>query len=184
MRMLDFSRYTSLRADEYAALEKVVDILFPGEPDGIGAVNAGVLTYIDRLLAGRGSYLKDTYRAGIQWLHDKASGEGAKRFDDLDRGRQAEIVDELMSRGLPSLPLDPPASPGGAEVLFMTAVWQHTREGLFGDPRHGGNRDGMIWKWLGYNGPQLNGYTELEILENETPRRPLRFAEDWRNHRG
>ena len=40
----------------------------------------------------------------------------------------------------------------------------------------------MIWKWLGYNGPQLNGYTDSEILENETPRRPLRFAKDWSNH--
>ena len=72
-----------LSPDECATLEKVVDILFPGEPDGIGAVYAGVLRYIEGLLAGRGAHLLETYRAGVRWLHEKAQAYGANRFDDL-----------------------------------------------------------------------------------------------------
>ncbi len=197
--MTDFSDYESLSAPEYATLEKVVDILFPGEADGIGAVSAGALKYIDGVLAGRAAYLTDTYRAGVLWLHDRARGYGHDRFDDLSRDFQEAIIDEVMSRTQAFLvPLDAPAKGRGSagavgeerveratlDLVFMTAVWQHTREGLFGDPRHGGNKEGMVWKWLGYNGPQLNGYTDSEILENEMPKRPLRFADDWRNHRG
>ena len=186
LKMAEYSDYTILNANESATLEKVVDILFPSEPDGVGAVNAGVMRYIDGLLAGRGAYLLDTYKSGLRWLHEEAGREGVTYFNDLDRSRQAEIVDAAMTRAVAaSLPLDPPADGmKDIDALFMAAVWQHTREGLFGDPRHGGNREGMIWTWLGYSGPQLNGYTESEILENQTPSRPLRFAEDWRNRRG
>jgi hypothetical protein len=185
--MGELAEFKSLNAEEWAVLVPVVDILFPAEPDGIGAIPAGVLRYIDGVLAGRASYLVDTYQAGIRWLHGQARAHGADRFDGLGREAQEAIVAEIMGRCQAArMPLDAPRAGGADEpgLLFMTAVWQHTREGLFGDPRHGGNREGMVWKWLGYNGPQLNGYTDSEILENETPRRPLRFAEDWKNHRG
>ena len=184
--MEEYSDYTILSADEYATLEKVLDILFPSEPDGVGASSAGVVRYIDGLLAGRGAYLVATYRVGLRWLNEEAGREGASCFSDLARSRQAKIVDEAMTRAVAaSLPLDAPADGmKDIDTLFMAAVWQHSREGLFGDPRHGGNREGMIWEWLGYSGPQLHGYTDSEILENQTPSRPLRFAEDWRNRRG
>ena len=184
--MAKYTGSTILDADQYATLEKVVDILFPSEPDGVGAVTAGVVRYIDGLLAGRGAYLVDTYETGLRWLHEEAVREGASCFNDLDHARQADVVEQAMTRAVArSLPLDAPSEDmKDIDALFMAAVWQHAREGLFGDPRHGGNREGMIWEWLGYSGPQLHGYTDSEILENQTPSRPLRFAEDWRNRRG
>ena len=189
--MVDAVDLKSLSEDDFNTLEKVVDILFPSEPDGTGAVSAGVVTYIDRVLSGRAAHLLDTYRTGLRWLHDEARARGSARFDEIDRMQQEEIVDAAMSRSqATSPPLDSPTSDVGTpgeradkrpsvDILFMTALWQHTREGLFGDPRHGGNREGIIWRWLGYSGPQLHGYTDSEILANETPRRPLRFADDW-----
>ena len=192
--MTDFADHKILSIAEQSTLAKVVDILFPAEPDGIGAVSAGALRYIEGVLAERAAYLAETYKSGVCWLHSRAQAYGADRFDELDRAVQEQIVDEVMSRRQAEvIPLDlPPPIPvdgavgerGPLDLLFMTVLWQHTREALFGDPRHGGNRDGVIWKWLGYSGPQLNGYTDLEILENQTPQRPLRFADDWRNHRG
>jgi hypothetical protein len=190
--MTNFSDYRSLNPDECVTLEKVLDVLFPDEPDGIGAVSAGALRYVDGTLAGRAAHLRETYRAGVRWLHEQARARGGDRFEELPRGVQEAIVDDAMERTrLSPTPLDAkveePANRGAADgasrtsldLLFMTALWQHTREGLFGDPRHGGNANGMVWKWLGYSGPQLNGYTDSEILENETPSRPLRFAEYW-----
>ena len=193
--MVDAVDRKSLSAEDFDTLEKVVDVLFPSDPDGVGAVPAGVVTYIDGVLSGRAAHLLDIYRAGLRWLHDEARARGRARFDEIDRMQQEEIVDAVMSRSqAASPPLDSPTGDGGApgessdkgpsvDILFMTALWQHTREGLFGDPRHGGNREGTIWRWLGYSGPQLHGYTDSEILANETPRRPLRFADDWKNHR-
>lgn len=185
-----------LTAAERSTLSVVVDILFPAEPDGIGAMSAGAVCYIDRVLSERAAYLAEVYKAGVRWLHHRAQSYGEEHFDELRQYAQEEIVNEVMARCQatptpldlsPSISSDREAADDNSpspDLLFMTAVWQHTREALFGDPRHGGNREGKIWKWLGYNGPQLHGYTDSEILENETPHRPLRFAEDWRNHRG
>jgi gluconate 2-dehydrogenase subunit 3-like protein len=179
-----------LTDDEMATLAKVVDILFPPGDDGVGAVEVGVLDYIGGVLSRQGSEFVAQYRQGLRWLNAQARGHGKKRFDDLSVIDQERIVDEVMEKAhAESAPLDPATpiddrslTPPGLEVTFMASLWRHTREGLFGDPRHGGNRDGVVWRWLGYSGPQLHGYTDSEILANETPQRPLRFADDWKNH--
>ena len=69
--------------------------------------------------------------------------------------------------GLAPLPYDlvrSAVSHGAARVVktgFPDAAWQksffltlrgHAIEGCLADPRWGGNRDGVIWNWLGYPG--------------------------------
>jgi hypothetical protein len=204
--------------EERATLTRLTSILFPPEPDGVGAIEVGVLSYIDNVLSDEGAHFWSLYRAGLAWFDSETQQQGYPRFVDLDPSQQEEIVGRvmalseaisLMSGGpsssygglnevaltgaIPAPPLraglDEPdgrlAGPSGApvEALFMAVLWQHVREGLFADPRHGGNRDAMIWRWMGYNGPQLNGYTDSEILEDAVPRRPLKIFVDWKNHR-
>ena len=37
---------------------------------------------------------------------------------------------------------------------FFELVLAHAMEGMFGDPAHGGNKDGAGWKLMGYPGPR------------------------------
>ena len=39
-------------------------------------------------------------------------------------------------------------------LRFSTPLRNHTIEGMFSDPAHGGNRDLAGWRLLGYPGPQ------------------------------
>jgi gluconate 2-dehydrogenase alpha chain len=46
------------------------------------------------------------------------------------------------------------ATPGGdAPADFFRLVATHVKEGIFGDPRHGGNRNGEGWRLIGHPGP-------------------------------
>jgi hypothetical protein len=197
-----------LTPEEFAVLRDAADVLFPAEPDGVGAVEAGALDYVQRLLSKDGEHLPSVFRAGITWLESTSRARYGQAFAGLPRQAAEDIIAGLMGRaedietmsGGPSSSYDAPrfvpyvtpetaaSQPGNAltgpgalsaEVLFIALFWQHLREGLFADPRHGGNRDAMVWRWLGYNGPQLHGYTDSEILEDVIPVRPLRTAADW-----
>ena len=39
---------------------------------------------------------------------------------------------------------------------FFALLRQHTIEGMFADPMHGGNAGMVGWKLIGYPGPQMN----------------------------
>ncbi|HWE60199.1 MAG TPA: gluconate 2-dehydrogenase subunit 3 family protein, partial [Chloroflexota bacterium] len=52
-------------------------------------------------------------------------------------------------------------APGAA--AFLALVIRHTREGMFGDPAYGGNRDLAGWRLLGFPGVQLS-YTAEEQM--------------------
>ena len=46
--------------------------------------------------------------------------------------------------------------------VFFSLLRQHTIEGMFCDPMHGGNADMVGWQLIGYPGPRLNNYDEIE----------------------
>jgi gluconate 2-dehydrogenase gamma chain len=35
---------------------------------------------------------------------------------------------------------------------FFGLLWRHVMEGYYGDPSHGGNRDGASWKMINFEG--------------------------------
>ena len=39
-------------------------------------------------------------------------------------------------------------------AVFFDTVIQHSREGMFGDPRWGGNAEYIGWRLIGYPGPR------------------------------
>ena len=48
---------------------------------------------------------------------------------------------------------------------FFDLVLKHTREGVFGDPRWGGNADRIGWGMIGYSGPKYTWAAEDQRLE-------------------
>ena len=58
-------------------------------------------------------------------------------------------VQDSLLRELESEPVET------AERVFFETVRNHTIEGMFGDPKWGGNRDYAGWKMIGYKRPRL-----------------------------
>jgi len=46
---------------------------------------------------------------------------------------------------------------------FFELVRQHTMEGYYGAPRHGGNRDAASWRMLGLDEPPLRGRAQYDL---------------------
>ena len=46
---------------------------------------------------------------------------------------------------------------------FFDLVREHTMEGYYGSPRHGGNRDAVSWRMLGLDEPPLRGRAQYDL---------------------
>ena len=133
--------------------------IFPSDVSGPGAKEAGVVIYIDRQLAG--PYGSDRYRY-TQGPFEDAPAEfgyqgkatpreiyreglkGLTGFDQLNAEEQDATLERIEAS------------------VFFSLLRQHTIEGMFSDPMHGGNADMVGWQLIGYPGPRLNNFDEIE----------------------
>ncbi len=46
---------------------------------------------------------------------------------------------------------------------FFELVREHTMEGYYGSPRHGGKRDAVCWRMLGLDEPPLRGRAQYDL---------------------
>jgi gluconate 2-dehydrogenase gamma chain len=136
-----------LSVGEAAVLEAIIERLIPGGRDGPGAREARVLRYIDRALAGDLAELRDVYSDNLPAIDASALAEHGRPFEELDH----ELQDDLLRRieGEP----------------FFETVRLHAIEGMFGDPRHGGNAGGAGWRLIGFPGPKGVFTSEDQRLE-------------------
>ena len=122
--------------------------LMPGAPGKPGALDAGVLNYIDLALAGAYADLQDFYRRGLAQLDAYCRKAYGEPFAKLEAARQDEVIKALEEgkAGEFSWPT--------AQAFFNT-VRTHTMEGMFADPIYGGNKDFAGWRLVGFPGGQL-----------------------------
>ena len=130
---------------EYATVAAACERILPRDEDP-GAIDLGVPVYVDRALA-HDDYLHwaDRFRKGVQALDAEAQSRAGKAFHDLAADAQDDIVEDWES--------------GSAEQQEFFRMLMHlTLEGAFGDPSHGGNKDGLGWRLIGFApGPPMPG---------------------------
>ena len=156
-------------ADETRTLDAVTARVMPSEPDGRGAREACVVTYIDRAVAGYFRDLQGIYRVGLQRLDDCCRAGYGKAFADLTTAEQDEALLAVEGAADSAVSLAAKAMLAAdrrESVLprFFAIVREHTIQGMFCDPLYGGNRDFTGWKLIGFPGAQW-GYTAEQMLE-------------------
>lgn len=133
--------------------------IFPSDDSGPGAREAGVVIYIDRQLAG--PYGSDRYRYTQGPFEDappelgyqgKASPreiyrDGLKHLKGFHR-RGPEEQDRILREMESS--------------VFFGLLRQNTIEGMFCDPMHRGNIDMIGWQLIGFPGPRMSNYDEVD----------------------
>lgn len=169
--------YRFLTDAEARFLTAAADRLIPPDETGPSASQAGVVTFLDRQLAGEygqgahfyleGPWAKGTDSQGYQsrfapaqfYRHaiaaiGKAVGDahGGRAFHDLDAPTQDALL-HAMEKG--DLALEGPV----ASKAFFKQFQQNVLEGYFSDPIYGGNRDGSAWKMIGFPGAHYD-YSE------------------------
>lgn len=143
--------------------------IFPADASGPGANEAGVVIYIDRQLAG--PYGRDRYRYVQPPFEDGLPEQGYQ-----GKATPREIYREgLILLGADFGPLAPAEQDGKLRSietsLFFRMLRQHTIEGMFCDPMHGGNVDLIGWQLIGYPGPYMSWSDEID-RHNGEPYRP------------
>jgi gluconate 2-dehydrogenase gamma chain len=135
---------------EAAALAAIVDRIIPPDEHGPGAGQAGVVVYIDRLLAGFRMDLQRAYRIGLQELDGLCAARFGARFAELAETQRDDVLRTLLGDELPTSSGEPR---GPDELRRLAAVIrEHTIEGFFCDPIYGGNRDTAGWRLVGFPG--------------------------------
>ena len=142
-----------LDADAKQQVAVLFEAILPGSATAPGATDAGAADFLDVLLSADESLFYEvpawrrTYAAALPALDRAARERFGHPLGELRADQARELVAGLASGDMPGLPAD--VDP---RRLFAT-LRGHCIEGCFADPRWGGNRDEVVWRWLGYGRP-------------------------------
>jgi gluconate 2-dehydrogenase gamma chain len=133
--------------------------IFPSDDSGPGAREAGVSIFIDRQLAG--PYGRDRFRYTQPPFEDAPAVLGYQ-------GK--ETPREIYRKGLKGLKgfhlLSPAEQDNSLQQIessiFFALLHQNTIEGMFCDPMHGGNAGMVGWQLVGFPGPRMSNFDEVD----------------------
>jgi gluconate 2-dehydrogenase gamma chain len=106
--------------------------------------------------------LRETYRQGIRDLDTIAHQRVGADFVSLRDADQDSVLEQLSGAPKPA----PVTLTGDGDnptiqvyafddgLTFFDALVAHTRQGFYGDPVYGGNRDRVGWTVIGFPGPE------------------------------
>ena len=112
-------------AEEAKWISAIQNQIIP-EDDYPGALQTGCLQYLDRQLASALERFVVAYRNGLKDFQQKEP-----HFLEMNSSQQIEVLQKLDK--------DP----------FFEMLVDHTMQGFYGSPEHGGNRDEASWKMMG-----------------------------------
>jgi gluconate 2-dehydrogenase gamma chain len=128
-------------ATQKHCLEAFTNRLVPHDQYGPGAVECGVVEYIDRSMAGPLAAGKPAFLAGMDAV-DTFSRE-------MQGAPLAELTPEKQDAVLSAIEKNPDSA------AFFALVRRLTLEGMFSDPSYGGNRNFAGWDLIRYPGPRM-----------------------------
>jgi gluconate 2-dehydrogenase gamma chain len=178
---------------EWKFLNAAVDRLIPHDEHGPGAVELGVLEFLDRHMqtpyaAGdiwymQGPFLeatpnfgyqgklalRDILRVGIKAFDTHCVAEfSGKKFSALTVAQQTELLKGAESGKLKLADF--------SAKLFFSNFLNEVRNGYFGDPKHGGNKNMGAWKMIGYPGMRADYTDWVEVRDKPYSIGPVDLA--------
>jgi len=162
-------------AAEAQVVQAACERIFPSDASGPGATEAGVAIYIDRQLAG--PYGSDKYRftqppfveSGPEHGYQGKQNPGEIYREGIRQlANFAELPPEQQDKRLRAI----------EPSMFFRLLRQHTMEGMFSDPMHGGNAGLIGWRLIGYPGPLMSYRDEIDKAPGKPWRRkPVSLAQ-------
>jgi gluconate 2-dehydrogenase gamma chain len=135
-----------------------------------------------------GLHMRDRYRLGVLGMEAYARQIYQQGFATLPGAQQDTVLSD-MEKGIPqnfdgssiqASTTDPGASgtegaiqrptaggPGVGATAFFNLLRSHTIAGFFADPVHGGNRDMVGWKLIGFPGAQMSYAQSISQYEQQ-----------------
>jgi hypothetical protein len=96
-------------APQFAALQKMSDLIMPAMSGSPGALVAGAPEFLDFLIGDSDAGRQRVYRDGLDGLNAKAQNQFNKAFGDLEAAQAASLLTPLQQRWTYEEPADPVA---------------------------------------------------------------------------
>lgn len=143
--------YRSFSEEQAECIAAICEQIIPTD-EYPGAIEAGVVNYIDKLLYQRLPELKERYAAGIRALNACCAEKWGEVFARLEWQHQTHVLQEMETGKLPECYWQE-VNQGG----FFWMVRNHTMQGFYGPPHHGGNKDYVSYRMMKLDYPFLVG---------------------------
>jgi len=167
------SPWRCLSVSEAETAAAISDRVVPADQDA-GAAAAGVVNYIDRQLNGPLKKYRRMYREGLAGIESASLALFGKRFAGLTPDQQDQLLTAFETGKAPKEAGDPAKA-----KLFFELIRDHTMQGYYGDPRHGGNREYASWRMLGVSPAPVRGRNLYDLSGEGMASRPRRTK--WRS---
>lgn len=195
-RPLDEEGLVHFDIDEARTVQAMTARILPSDEFGPGAVEAGVVYYIDRQMESQWGYAskhymerpfydgvpnqgwqsrhtpREAYDLAIEFVDRYANSEYDGDFVDLSPQQQDEVLTAIQEGEIDTFQeLDP--------EMFFAMLRQNTLEGMYCDPMYNGNRNMVGWKLKRFPGSPgaLGSYKDL-VDREDFIRIPPRTVED------
>jgi len=127
-----------------------------------GATDAGVVNFIDKQLTGPYIKHQETYRDGIAVLNQSSYNLLNKPFYELSRNEQLDFM-EKMEAGL----LRENEWKEINQRTFFNLLLDHSMQGFYGSPRHGGNKNYVSYRMMRLDYPHVLGQNRYSSKCND-----------------
>ena len=140
------SPWRCLTLEEGETAGAICDRLIPAD-EFPGALWAGAVRYIDIQLGGHLRQHREAYRLGLAAVDQASRKQHGKGFAALSAQQQVELLKAAEKTKDP----------------FFALILAHTMQSYYGDPRHGGNRDGIGYRSLGIPLTPVRGRSKHDL---------------------
>jgi len=145
------SKWQVLTEQESYLLDALAEQIIPTD-DWPGGRDAGVTNFIDKQLAGPYVRFQDTYRRGLLAIQETCKVKFQKRFEELPWMEQTRFLENMEAGKMDGVNWEK-----GLNRQFFKLIRDHSMQGFYGSPRHGGNKNNVCYKMMKLDYPVIIG---------------------------
>ena len=147
---------------EVSLVNAIIEQIIPTD-EWAGAKDAGVTKFIDKQLIGPYVRYQEKYRRGLADTDASCKLLYQKLFEELPWDRQTDYLKLMQSGKLAELLKNSKTAQSGEiwaeglDRIFFGLIRDHTMQGFYGSPRHGGNKNYVSYRMIGLDYPFVIG---------------------------
>lgn len=156
------SSWRFFTSDEASLMDAIVEQIIPSD-DWPGAKDAKVTNFIDKQLANTYKRFQESYRRGLNLVKISCEQLFNEKFENISWEKQTQFLTDMESGSLSELKSDKVSREDkliwidGFERTFFNLMRDHTMQGFYGSPRHGGNKDYVSYRMIGLDSLPIIG---------------------------
>ena len=151
------SRWRFFTEQESILMDALAEQIIPTD-EWPGGSDADVTNFIDKQLVGTYSRYQETYRRGLTAIQETCKSSLHKRFEELSWDEQTFFLKSMEAGKAQGKIWEK-----GFDMQFFGLIMDHSLQGFYGSPRHGGNKNYISYKMIKLDYPVIIGQNRYNV---------------------